>query len=498
MQTVTNNGTISFLIHIRDENGDYYDPDSISSYIVRFVNEILHGPVEDGEEGLARLSIGLYAYAFKVGPFIQPAVYTFKTVSVKDGETRYDYEYFQVIEPQIEKSNLLDPPRLYGKIKEIFDYTNLGQGLTDHICVIGHSDGLNINEPIYITNMKEAIRMMQADPDSPLLRAVLELYNAGAKDISIVAAAPMNEYLPKLEDRQTIFEEFGNKTFYEKYYERLTDTYSVLKEYDEYDIVVPVEAPFYFAGENVDFLTQLVNYCGDTFSEVGQPVIGIMGTRVQEFNSSDVEAMLEDTRLDEIGSVGKFVLLLAGECNYYHQQLPIAYSASAATAVAARLAISNYNYGATYQPLDSVVGLSTPDLTKDQIKLLSNKRINPVIRSIRGKRGSKFEVVLATDNTLSPEGSDYWSVATMRLIAKIIRQVRVLGNRKIGTIGFAQLKNEIDDFLRSLVAVKFIKDYNFIMRKSTTDIHSALVEISVTPYSQIREVTFQTVVGSNA
>lgn len=502
METVTPGKQVYFYIDFIDGDGERYDPDSAFFYIVRFANQILHGPISLDSEYVQRISIGTYVYNFIAAEYVQPAIYTFKVMSVKDDITSFQYQYIEVIEPQVEKSNLLDPPRKYGRIKEVFDYTNMGLGLTDNICLIGHCDGLSINEPIRVTNMKEVVRMMQADPDSPLLRALLEAYNSGAKDITVVAAAPMREYIPTLEERLTPISEWDNKNFYEKYYDRLTDTYSILKEFDDYEIVVPVEAPFYNSGE-VDFLNQLADFCIDTFTLVSQPVIGIIGTRVVDMNTEDVTAMVADGRLQELDvdgnsvfkSKGKFVVVAVGEGSFYHPQLTFSYSSSVAVAVASRMAMLDYASSITYKQLPQVTSLTTKDLTKDQIKSLSSNRLNPVIRAISGRRSRSPQIVLATDNTLSPEGSDYWSVATLRIVSKVIKQIKILGSRRIGTLGYGQLQKEIDDFLKYLIANRYLRDYKFNMYRSPFDANAVVVEVTLTPFLQVREVTFQTTVG---
>lgn len=502
METVSPGKNIYFYIKFIDGNGEHYDPDSAYIYITRFVNQILHGPVSLDDDYVEKISTGTYVYNFVISEFIQPATYTLKVMSVLDDETSYTYDYFEVVELPIEKSNLLDPPRKYGTIKEIHDYGDMGRGLTDSICLIGHCDGLEVNQPTKVTNMREIVRMMRADPDSPLLRGLLEAYNSGAKDIMLVASAPMREFIPNLIDRQTPMPEWGGKNFYENYYDRLADTYSILKEFDDYEIVVPLEAPFYDSGE-VDFLNQLADFCTDTFALVSQPVIGIIGTRVVDMNTDDVTAMVADGRLQELGvdgnsvfqSKGKFVVVAVGEGSFYHPQLTFSYSSSVAVAVASRMATLDYASSITYKHLSQVTSLTTKDLTKDQVKSLSSNRLNPAIRAISGRRSRSPQIVLATDNTLSPEGSDYWSVATLRIVSKVIKQIKVLGSRRIGTLGYGQLQKEIDDFLKYLIANRYLRDYKFNMYRSPFDANAAVVEVTLTPFLQVREVTFQTTVG---
>ncbi len=498
METVAPGEAISFFITVTDDDGAAHDPDSLSVYITRFVDDILYGPAtyESGE--VTRLSEGLYSFSFVTSGYTLPAVYTLKSVAVTDDTTQYYYDYFELIEPMPTKSGLLDPPRLYGRIRETYNYGPMGIGLTDHICLVGHSDGININDPIHVTNMKEVVRMLNGDSASPLLRALLEAYNAGARDITIVAAAPMSEYMPDVAKRDISYDEWGDKTFYEKYYDRLTDTYETLSGYDYYDLIIPVEAVFADCGD-VDFLSQLADYCASTFSETANPVIGLLGTRSNSTTDDFIATLLADTRLDSDDwlTKGKFVSIIAGEGLILNPQMTSSYGASLAVTAAATLATQDYGLGLTYRKLKEVVSLVGRDFTDEEAKQLAQKRINPAIRTKMGRRGTKNNVVIATDNTASPEGSDYWSIATIRLVSQLIKDIRRMSSIKIGKLGISQLRSDIDNYLKGMVQSKYIQAYQFELYRSSTVYGKAVVEVNVTPYLQVREVTFQTLVGTN-
>lgn len=498
MESIAPGEEITFLIKVRDEDGVFYDPDSLTLYITRFVNDILYGPVSYETGEVTRITTGLYSFSFITSGYTLPAVYTLKSVAVTGETTRYDYDYFELIEPLPAKSALLDPPRLYGRIRETYNYGTMGAGLTDHICLVGHSDGININDPIHVTNMKEVVRMLNGDSASPLLRALLEAYNSGARDITLVAAAPMSEYLPNIADRDTPFDEWGDKTFYEKYYDRLTDTYETLSGFDNYDLIVPVEAVFADCGDT-DFLSQLADYCVNTFTETANPVIGLLGTRSNSTTDDFIETLLADTRLesDDWLTKGKFVSVIAGEGAIANPQMTSAYNASLAVTAAATLATQDYGLGLTYRRLKEVTTLVGRDLTDEEAKLLAQKRINPAIRTKSGKRGSTNNVVIATDNTASPEGSDYWSIATIRLVSQLIKDIKRMSNIRIGKLGISQLRSDIDTYLKGMVQSKYIQAYQFELYRSDTVYGKAVIEVSITPYLQVREVTFQTLVGTN-
>ena len=308
MQTVEPGNIIQFdLIFYKD--GDYYDPDDIQCYMVRHANQVIAGPFNLDTGAVVQNSTGNYTASFLIQAYSIPAIYSLKVYETTDDVIDISYIHFELVEPDHERSETLDPPIIYGDIKEKYKYGLMGLGTTDHICLIGHADGIPINEPIQVTNMREVVRMLLGDSESPLLRGLLEVYNSGVRDITVVAAAPMGEYVSEISDRFEA-DPITGLIFYEQYYERLTETYSALAGYDYYDFVVPLEAPFYGAGDT-DFLTQLSYFCDNVFASVSKPVLGFIGTRplptsvgdtgqfAGTYNESDIGALIADIRFDD-------------------------------------------------------------------------------------------------------------------------------------------------------------------------------------------------------
>jgi hypothetical protein len=114
-------------------------------------------------------------------------------------------------------------------------YDDLNQTNMQSILLIGHADGLELNNPVKINSVQNAIDLLSGNKNSPLLRGVLDAYGAVARNIFICAAAPMSEYISSGEDRNKSYAVFNGqtlKTFYEKYYERLIETYNIIKQLD--------------------------------------------------------------------------------------------------------------------------------------------------------------------------------------------------------------------------------------------------------------------------
>jgi hypothetical protein len=385
----------------------------------------------------------------------------------------------------------VSPPSLSGTMRESPLYQTMGVGFTDRVFLLGHADGLAINDPYRVNSVQEAVNALGADSTAPLLRAMLETYYSGCRDIYIVAAAPMSEYVGQLEDR--LIPQFGGLNFYEKYHERLAATYSLLLDFDLLQIVVPVEASFINTGA-ADFLGQLTAFCQDAFTITGVIPLGLLGTR-GKLDEATIDELAADPRLLTQGDAGKFVALLAGEATLNLKELPTIYATSVASSVAGELSRLRFDHGLTYHRLGNVISPTHADLTKAQITKLAEAKVNPLIRTIAGKRGVPFQCVLATDNTLADFGSDYWSLTQMRLVARMLDRIRSLGRRFIGTIGFGEFKAEVHAYLVGLMADGSVRGATADIRRSDPHSLKVLVDVVVQPYFGIREVTFSCEVG---
>lgn len=390
-------------------------------------------------------------------------------------------------------ADLLKAPRLSASISESPLYQVLGAGFTDPIFLVGHADGLKLNDPYRVSSIQAAVNIMQADSSSPLLRAMLELYYAGSRDIYLVAAAPMNEYIDNLDDRTTPKVAFGNKTFYELYAERLEDTYQLLTDWDVADMIIPLEAPFYNT-DGVDFLAPLLSYCKTMYEVSGKSVLGFIGTR-GTVNDQMVEDLTADSRLDSIGNEGKFVTLIIGDGLINNKEIPTTYSTSIVTSVVGILSQLNLDRGITYIPIPNVVGLIGKDLSSDQIDRLVTRKINPAIRNTKGKRGTVFNIVIATDNTLAMDGSDYWSLLQTRLINRILEQIRNIGYRYIGSVAFFDFKAEVEKYMLNLYNTSQVRDFTLSVQRDSTNDLRAIVNVSVRPFYGIREIFASVAVG---
>lgn len=384
-------------------------------------------------------------------------------------------------------------PHLSGTMRESTLYRTMGAGLTDTIFLVGHADGLELNDPYQVASIQEAVNVLGADVRSPLLRGLLEAYYAGARDIWLVAAATMDEYESVVASRNDARAEFDGLTFNEKYFERLVDTYTTLREFDFASTVVPLEASIY-GTDSVDFVTQLVDFCVDTFTHSGTPVLGIIGMR-GTLDAVALADLLADTKFDGHGAGGKFVLVVAGEVSFNMRELDGSYAGSAAAVAAGKLSTHRLDKGLTYVRLPNVVRPAFRDLTPAQVQSLAERKINVIVQTTLGRRGTPYEVSLATDNTLADSGSDFWSLPQMRLVIKIMHRIRALGKRDIGQLGYADFKTDVQQYMLGLSVSNVIREFNLDIYRLDNDRGQVNCDVVVKPYFGLRELSFTASVG---
>lgn len=378
---------------------------------------------------------------------------------------------------------LLSAPSLSVSLRESPQYRTLGAGLTDRLFLLGHADGLSVGEVYPVRSMRDALAALNSDADSPLVMALLEAYLSGARDIWVAPVAPMSEYEPDLELRDA--------AYYTQYQNRLSVAYNTLKEWDIAQITVPVDAPM---NSTVDFLGQLVDYCAEAFNLSGEIHLGILGTR-GAIDESTIEALKNDGRLQSFGNAGKLVSVFLGDGTFNLQEMPFNHTSSVAVSVAAMLTQSPLDRGVTYRPLQNVIDTVGPTLKPEQINSISETGLNMVGPNRRGRRGQPFQIVPYTDNTLAKTGSDYWSLTQMRLASVVSHDLRAIGNRSLGTIGYGIFKDEVHKYMMNLVNQGGIREYSLNIFKDPNEPTKVFVDVVLKPYFGVRDVHVAITVG---
>ena len=382
--------------------------------------------------------------------------------------------------------SLLSIPSVTGSMYVSSSYGAMGQGLTDRIFIVGHGDGLELNDPYHVTDIAAACKALNLDSTSPIIRTMLEVYYGGGLDIWLVAAAPMSEYIEDPAQRDT--------AYYQTYADRLEVTYSLLEFWDLVQILVLTEAPFYDA-KSVDFVNPLIRHCETSFNVTGSIRVGLVGTRVgSALSQFDIDNMINDSRIGNWGSGGKFVSILAGEGTYSFAEMPASYTGSVIGAAAANMATLDLKLSLVYKTLPGIVkpiGI----LTKSMMSQLAEAQINPISMTSIGARGTPYQLVMMTDNTLALPGSDFWSLGQIRLIMAIISQLELSARRSLGTIGYGQYKYDNKSFMDTLQASGYLKKYTLDISRNPIDSNGIIISVSVTPYFDLRQISFTTTIG---
>lgn len=389
-------------------------------------------------------------------------------------------------------------PTFSGEINISSRFRILNTGLTNTLLLIGHADADVMYEPYEVLDMQNAIDFLGGSITSPLVKALLEAYNGGCRDIWLYPAAPMDEYVDEahLADRLISKEEFGNKTFYELYYERLVEAYDTLLLFDFPEIIVAPDAPFWDTGD-VDFYQLLSDFCIDLFESTGQVAIGVMGTKAVDYGSSSIQNLLDDDRIVSFGDIGKFVSIFVGEAVISHPQTALTYKTAVDVQMATLLSVTSLGRSVTGITLPGAVRLTNRNLTKAEIEALSVKSINAVTYTQLGKRNRAFQIKALTDHTTCSDDQGYWPLTIMRLISFIANQIRFYGREMIGGPNIQTFITTTQSFLDEMESNGYFRDYSVVFTPDTAT-NLVTVDLDITPVLDIRHIQFSVNAGPGA
>ena len=429
-------------------------------------------------------------------------------------ETVYPYGTATAIDIQ-GVSPVLSGPNQPTKISYRPAYDSLTPYSTNSILLIGHADGMPLNDITRVKSIQEAANILGADNKSPLLRAIFEAYNSGAKDIFITCVAPMSEYIEDINDRLNkkaflLSEDSTPVTmnFYEKYYERLSATYSVVKDYEFIDIIVPVEISMINTGD-VDFVTQLAEYCLDFHNSTGFVQLGVIGSRSGGIKDSDIK-LLENNLLfknkftsynaqGEISSdIGRFIIPVYGEVNFSHTGFANAYAASAASAFAGTMSNNPVYNGMIRKRLPAAFSLYGGNLSADSLSRLDNMCINTVYRNRRGNSGNPYEIYVSNDYTMAAKNSIFSKTPQMRLAAMVINQIKSLAYDSIGKFSYEKITTKVEEMLSLLVSAQAIRSYTLDAYADRLEKGKLIFEISLISSLNLKNIKFSVSTGPGA
>jgi len=392
-------------------------------------------------------------------------------------------------------------------------YENLNESQTSTVLLIGHANGLGINNPIQIRSMQSAIDLLGGDIKNPLLRGVLNAYAAGARDIMVCAAAPYSEYVDNYLNRNTQTDVFSvlnnsvssNISFYERYYDRLEETYQIIKELDSIDIVVPLETSI-IKTENVDFISQLATYCADFHNLTGYVQMGVIGSHSGGLSHADVleiqssEVLVDKlTQYDTGGSItsdyGRFVVPVYGEAIYQHQQIKTSYTSSLAASFAGMMASMPLNIGIIRSRVPGAMSVYGSSLTNSDHQILDNLGINTIYRGKKTRSTTPYEVYLSNEYTLSHNDSTLHKVSQMKLMSLVIGEVKNYSYSAVGKFSYDDVVSKVKNLLLGLKNSKTIVDFSLNIRSDPKETGKIIISISLISSFGLKKIDFSLSTG---
>jgi len=415
------------------------------------------------------------------------------TVKQEVSSSNSDYSFF-------EKKLLVNSKSNY-KLMNQFD--------TNNILLIGHTDAIEPYGIQKINSIQEGVNILRADLNSPLLRGMFDAYSCGARDIYLMSAGYMNEYVDNVFERNTpIHRDSVNDTFtfYQLYYNNLAFCYNLIEQYDFIDFIVPLEASMINTG-TVNFAKQLANCCQKIQQNTGEITIGILGSKNKGMNTSDVTQLL--TKNFEIESsinldgyitkdCGKHLILVYGEAVFAHKQLQTSYSSSLAAAMAGMLASSQVNFGISNQKISAALSGYGVDLTTAQIKSLNEKGINCSTRGSRSRRfAGPYDLYLSGDFTQSIS-QNFKDSSNVRLAAMVISEIQSISKNAIGKFGHSKIANKVEALLKFLKNNDIIKNYSLDSYADKIEKGKLYFEVTLLSSRTLKEISFNVASGRGA
>lgn len=394
-------------------------------------------------------------------------------------------------------------------------FKKMEQYQTNSVVLIGHADGLQINDIVKINNIQEAIDLLKADFNSPLLRGVLDCYASGCRDMYICAAAPMSEYVEDIEERleqKTVYA-ISDATpllmnFYQRYYDRLEETYNVLINHDYFDILVPLETSILNTG-NIDFTTQLALHCQNFHNLSGMIQLGVIGSRTGSIKDSDI-VDLEDsviftekyTMFDDenqiIGDMGRFIIPVYGELIMNHSFLTISYVSSGSATYAGMLSANPVNQSMIRKQVPSVFGIAGISLSQSKVDRLDEIGVNTFTRNARTRRGNSYQIYVTNDNTLAHPTSNYRKAPQIRLVSMLINEIRALSTDTSGKFAAQKAVSDVQKMLSYLKTNGIVSDYQMEAYMDPEIKGKIYFDISVLSSLGLRKMSFLISSGQGA
>ena len=514
------------------DSGEVYDPTLLATpvdvtvSVVRGDNRfsaIIRNPISylytnatpDPNAYIERTVNSEFIFNYTVPQGMYPGMYTAVAKTINGNSEIIIESKFEVKEQEYEplptvpmgnKSSVIT----YKPSYEDINFSNMGS-----LLLIGHADGLQLNSPIKIRSVQHAVELLNADIKSPVLRGVFDAYDAGAKNIFICAAAPMTEYVDDIDKRliSSTYIDYQSatpisKTFYERYYERLSATYSVLSVLDFIDVIVPLEVSIIKTG-GVDFVLQLANYCDSFHNETGYVQIGVIGSRTNGITSADINEIENNDSLSNkftvynisgniVSDRGRYVVPVYGEALFSHAQLDTTYINSVSAAVAGLIVSNPLNIGLVRKRIPGAMSVYGTNLNSSEMNRLDALGINTIYRGNKARRAQPFQVYLTNDYTMSNINSIFSKLPQMRLASYLSSSVKGFGYDSIGKFGYDKVIDNTRQMLKELKKEGTIVDFEFNAKPSSSEPGVILLYINIISSLGLKKINLSLAAGPGA
>lgn len=514
------------------DSGEVYDPTlldtpiDVTVSVVRGDNRfsaIIRNPISylytnatpDPNAYIERTVNSEFIFNYRVPQGMYPGMYTAVAKTINGNSEIIIESKFEVKEEKYEPLPTVPMGNKSSVVTYKPSYEDINFSNMQSLLLIGHADGIELNSPIKIRSVQHAIELLNADVKSPLLRGVFDAYDAGAKNIFICAAAPMTEYVDDIDKRliSSTYIDYQSatptsKTFYERYYERLSTTYSVLSVLDFIDVIVPLEVSMIKTG-GIDFVLQLATYCDSFHNETGYVQIGVIGSRTNGITSADIDEIENNNSLSNkfttydisgniVSDPGRYVVPVYGEALFSHAQLDTTYINSVSAAVAGLIVSNPLNIGLVRKRIPgamSVYGISLNSLEMNRLDALG---INTIYRGNKARRAQPFQVYLTNDYTMSNINSIFSKLSQMRLASYLSSSVKGFGYDSIGKFGYDKVIDNTRQMLKELKKEGTIVDFEFNAKPSSSEPGVILLYINIISSLGLKKINLSLAAGPGA
>ena len=297
-------------------------------------------------------------------------------------------------------------------------------------------------------------------------------------------------------------------TFYQRYYDRLEESYSIIKNYDYIDIIVPLETSIINTG-SVDFITQLALHCQEFHNHSGYIQIGVIGSRNNGILAEDIATFENNTiftnkytmfnpQNEIIGDMGRFVIPIYGELIMNHNFLNISYVSSGSATMAGLISATPVNKSLIRKKAFSVFGLSGISLNQSQVDRLDAVGVNTFIRNNRSRRGNSYQIEVTNDHTLANQNSNYRKVSLIRLASMLINEIQSLTSNTVSKFSSQKAISDVRQMLEFLKQNQIVVDYSFEAYSDSQEKGKLYFDISVVSTLGLKKLSFSILAGQGA